>query len=75
MKLIILRLIPESPRWLITMGKYDEARKVIEGAAKMNRLYTDDTSSLIDKCFENVEKVRAALITVTTKKLNQLQSF
>ena len=29
-------MIPESPRWLISKGKYEEATKIIEKAAEVN---------------------------------------
>lgn len=30
------RLMPESPRWLITRGRIDDAKKVLERIAKVN---------------------------------------
>ena len=30
------RLINESPRWLITQGRYEEAAQVVKRAARMN---------------------------------------
>ena len=34
--------LPESPRWQISVGKYKEARKTIEKAAKFNKVHTSD---------------------------------
>ena len=36
--LLLFFVIPESPRWLIQKKKYKEARKVIECAAKFNKV-------------------------------------
>uniref|UniRef100_A0A1B0C9J9 Major facilitator superfamily (MFS) profile domain-containing protein n=2 Tax=Lutzomyia longipalpis TaxID=7200 RepID=A0A1B0C9J9_LUTLO len=41
-------LIPESPRWLITMGRLDEATKILTKAAEMNKMPTDGISKNID---------------------------
>ncbi|CRK99712.1 CLUMA_CG012990, isoform A [Clunio marinus] len=35
-------LVPESPRWYFTMGKVDKSVKVLEKAAKYNKLPTDN---------------------------------
>ena len=36
--LILYWILPESPRWLISTGRYKEAKKVIEKAAQMNKV-------------------------------------
>ena len=38
--LLCIWILPESPRWLIKKKKYNEARRVIESAAKFNKLCT-----------------------------------
>ena len=37
--LLLYFIIPESPRWLIEKKRYKEARKVIESAAKFNKVF------------------------------------
>lgn len=34
---ICIRFIPESPRWLLAMGKVDETMEVLKKASKMNK--------------------------------------
>ena len=36
--LLLYFVIPESPRWLIEKKRYKEARKVVERAAKFNKV-------------------------------------
>jgi hypothetical protein len=36
--LLLYFILPESPRWLIATGRYEEAKKTIEKAAKMNKV-------------------------------------
>ena len=42
------RLIPESPSWLIVMGKRDEARKIFKKVGRINGHQFDDIFAEID---------------------------
>ncbi|CAG9787712.1 unnamed protein product [Diatraea saccharalis] len=42
-------LLPESPRWLLTAGKTEEAAKIMKVAAKRNNLPTDSIQSTTQK--------------------------
>lgn len=53
-------LIPESPRWLFTTGKFDESVEILEKAAKMNGMPTEniriDLQKIQDKKSETCAK-------------------
>ncbi len=54
---IVALFIPESPRWLLTKGRVDDAKKIIRGIIKINK-----------KPESNIDLVKP--ISDTTKKLN-----
>lgn len=40
-------ILPESPRWLVSVGKYDEAKKVLKRIAKVNKRTEVDIDALM----------------------------
>ncbi|CAK1555151.1 unnamed protein product [Leptosia nina] len=61
-------LVPETPRWLIAMKRTDEAIKILEKAAKMNKLPTDTIR-------DDIEKYQKAIENNNLKKGNILDLF
>ncbi|XP_038075240.1 organic cation transporter protein-like [Patiria miniata] len=63
--LLAIIVFPESPRWLITKGRYKEATKIIEKMAKVNG--TEAPEDLLDKLSEDSkeDKKQPSRIPVT----------
>ena len=47
-QVLLFRTLNESPRWLITKGRFDEAIKLLEHVAKVNNRLLKDNSKQID---------------------------
>ena len=47
--LLLYFVLPESPRWLIATGRYKEAKKTIEKAAKMNGVKNSKVNRALQK--------------------------
>lgn len=67
-------ILPESPRWLIAVGKTDESVKVMEKIARRNNLPTEEIEdkvmkSLKEKKDEKVEKAGNILDLIRTKTM------
>lgn len=42
-------MVPESPRWLLSVNRVENARRVIEKIARLNRAYESVLQSFYDK--------------------------
>lgn len=49
-KIIFCRVLPESPRWLLSQGRYKEAEKILKTMARVNN------KSLPENCIESLKK-------------------
>ncbi len=49
--------MPESPRWLMTQGQYENAEKIMIIAAKRNNLPVPNMPSAMKQLRERIEKV------------------
>ena len=47
-------MVPESPRWLVTKGRFDEALKILKGGAKMNKKTLPSDNEML----EMMEKIK-----------------
>lgn len=62
-------IIPESPRWLFTIGRVNEAAAVLEKAAKTNRLPTNTIHDQLNAYFEQRQ---AAAVSVARGSFTDL---
>ena len=66
------RIVPESFRWLITKGRYDEAKLSVARAARINGYAEPDISEVIEQAKEEAktqQKHYTALDLFKTKKM------
>lgn len=48
-------LVPESPRWLLSVNRVESARRVIEKIARFNRNYEISKQSFLDRFFKGLK--------------------
>lgn len=55
-------IVPESPRWLIAMGRQRAACRVLKRAAKINRIESEDIPDVVRKhCLHQVLQITNTL--------------
>lgn len=70
-----LYLIDESPRWLITKGKKEEAIKILEKAAKKNKIELDKKELDNLKCEKEKDVNLGSLLKITFSSKTLLKRF
>ena len=73
--LILVRLIPESVRWLTSQGRHLEANKVVEEIAKLNKVPVPHHLMLKVKNFPSFDAISVGLHEVTRALINTLYRF
>ena len=53
-------ILPESPRWLIATGRYEEAKETLEKAAKSNKVQL--SSHLLSYTTGTVKKIGSCIV-------------
>jgi len=64
---IFTRILPESPRWLIAKGRYEEANEIIQKCAKVNGVTLPD--KVVDSSSEEKTEHQSVLKMFTSPKL------
>lgn len=61
--LLPVRLLPESPRWLVAQGRHQQALKVMHWAAKVNRKQLPADRLVLD-AMKNVERQVSHIVII-----------
>ncbi|XP_022084076.1 organic cation transporter protein-like [Acanthaster planci] len=70
---LLIPIFPESPRWLISKGKFKEATKIIRKIAKVNG--TTVPEDLINSSPENADEQKKEIRSDTVRRVTHLDLF
>ena len=67
----ISRLVPESPRWLVSRGRFDQASEVIRRIARLNGCPIPDEEKIIfkeEECMDFCLDANGEVVNVKVQK-------
>lgn len=68
-------IIPESPRWLLAMGKQKAACKILQKAANINKVKNVDISEIVRKHYLHQVRITSIQVLVLMKRSALFFSF
>ena len=70
LQLLLYFILPESPRWLIAVGRYKEAKDVVKKAEKMNKVLLQLWAFQFFWCNRFINSFRNFIMLTSSQRLN-----